>query len=601
MDRVPTLQLLRCGFIIFCFAGAIQSASAGEGTSIDAETWTEWREQSRLLRHYQPAIHLARDQHYPRPDEHLTRETVFAAGALLAGADPRQWEEAARALRRVLPYQDIAPQSNSFGNWPRVIERPGDFRAQNIGGFIGAELIHILKSHRERLPSDLVLEVEEALRRAALRSVRYNPPVEATNIVTKALSVALLADEMLDVPEARAWGIAKLEELHAHTRLHQMPSEYNSPTYNRVSMEGILLLKTFLQNETLRPLIDDLYRATWWELIHNYHPNLQLWTGPATRRYANQDSPVVRLRQATGDTKLFGEGPPPRLPHSLPPEFLPFLQPLDAPETRQTKILLPSQQVDAIFQLSPIPQTATVHQDPHFSVGSFNRGDLWSQRRPLIAFWGNLTHPGILALMSPSTGNGLMPAQVYVAQDGPRLIVIINFITDAGWGLNPWDLYGINRSTPVQAGATRLRLHSEGTARLHFDSTPSNGEILWTQQEGITLGFRPLHADFGSNLASWEVSSDGHLDLILSAEPGVELNSLSSATAAFALEMSSGPIDPTWLNSVILNLSEETITLTADGDLQISALRRPQTYAGQQKNLRVKFPFTPTPIPHHEN
>jgi len=539
------------------------------------------------LRSYQPKVHMSRDVHRPRPDEHLTRETVYAAGAMLETNDPAQWEEAAKALRKVLPYQDISPRSSSFGNWPRVVERPGDFQAQNIGGFIGAELIHILQRQRDKLDEELVADIEKALGFAAMRSVRYDPPVTATNIVTKAVAVALLADQMLGVPEAGEWGRAKLRELRDHTVSTGMPTEYNSPTYNRVAMEGLSLLRTYLQDEELLALVEDLNRATWRELTMNYHPNLQLWTGPATRRYGDLDSPAARLQAATRNAFFFGENSTSRASQEIPGEFLQYLVPLTEPDERHIKVVSASPTADIIFQLSPVPLTATLYQHPRFSLGSFNRADLWDQRRPLIAFWGRSDAPGVLRLLSPSTPKGLLPAQVSTAQDKGRQLIVLNFVTDAGWGLDPYGLYGVDRSKPVTTEDVRLRFHSEGASRMNFTEAPASLTAPVVVQSGdVNIGVRLLHAGFGGYQPRWEVTRDGHLDLVLYEGEPIEINSLREAVCALVLEMSDGPLDLSWLEAASAKVIGGQLVATAS-PLKITAPLKPDSYPALQSKLQI--------------
>lgn len=542
-------------------------------------------------RQYDRSTHLARDSHQPRADQHLTRETVYAAGALLESLNPEDWAEAARALQKVLPYQNVSEGSFQFGNWPKIIERPGDFNAQNIGGFIGEELIVILMRHRDRLPLDVVEMAESALRRAALRSVRYDPPVTATNIVTKAVAVALLADQMLDIPEAHRWGVAKMEALHAHTMVAGVPTEYNSPTYNRVTTEALGLLLQHLQDAALKPMIEALYEASWRELALNYHPNLQLWAGASVRRYKDSFTPGDRLQEGTGNALFFGQSSFERVSQPVPERSLPYFRPLDQAQTRSIPILPAMEKTDPISQESIVPQAATVHMEPTFALSSFNRSDLWSQRRPVIAHWGRSDAPGLLRLISPSTPNGLLPLQIYTAQEGSRLLMVLNLATDMGWGYNPWDLHSQDRQAPVMVRDVRVRFLSEGPARIHFDENPttkSNGVTIY-DANGIALGLRLLGGIFGDTPAYWDGTPDGHLDLILYKGKPIPLDRIDRAYAALALEVKPSELNDGWLQSVSLREKANWVQLRSDS-LEVRALTEPASYEKLQQAIYLSAP-----------
>jgi hypothetical protein len=585
MEAIPVTVLRRPE------AEAGQSLDAGRQTFIRVKT-----------RNYDRDTHLARDAHRPRPDQHLTRETVYAAGALLESSDPEDWAEAARALQTVIPYQDISEGSFQFGNWPKFVERPGDFNAQNIGGFIGEELIIILMRHRDRLPSEVVEMAESALRRAALRGVRYNPPVTATNIVTKAVAVALLADQMLDIPAARSWGAAKLEDLYAHTLAAGVPTEYNSPTYNRVTTEALGLLLQHLQDAELQPMIESLYEASWRELALNYHPNLQLWTGASVRRYQDLFTPGERLQAGTGNALFFGVNAFERVPQPIPARFLPYFQPLDQSQTRSIPILPPMETINPISQESTVPQVATVHLDPAFALSSFNRSDLWEQRRPVIAHWGRRDAPGLLRLVSPSMPNGLLPLQVYTAQEGPRLLMVFNLASDMGYGQHPWDLHSLDRQAPVMVRDVRIRFLSEGAARIQFDAAPADKgtEVTIYQGDGIALGLRLLGGAFGDTPAHWDLTPDGHLDLVLYKGRPVALDSIDQAYAAIALEMAPEDLKTDWLDSVELREKAKRVQLRA-ASLEVRASIEPASYERLQQSIYLSAPsdevetLTPNP------
>ncbi|MCC5846723.1 MAG: hypothetical protein JJU29_01410 [Verrucomicrobia bacterium] len=565
-------------------------ASLADPAEIQARNLRRVLIDSRL-RTYDAERHMALHPHNPRPGEHIVRETFYTAGALLESDDPEDHAEAFRAIRAVIGLQNNYAPSSSHGNWPRVVQQPGNFNAQNIGGFIGAEIIVMLQRHPDKLSEDLHTALQEALRHAAHRSRRYNPPVTATNIVTKAIAVALIADAMLDIPEARAWGETRLRELHDHTLEAGIPSEYNSPTYNRVTLEALTLLRTYFFDDELSPLIEDLYRISWRELVLNYHPNLQLWVGNAARSYDGITHPGARLQEATEFVHFFGEVSASRLPSPLPEEFLPHLAPLTDAETRTIPVLGGGREADIIFQESPVPLVSTLYLHPAYALASFNRGDLWNQRRALTLTWGRRDHAGHLTLASPSGAQGLLAAQTTALQDKNRILLLVNFATDAGWGQHPWELYGIDREAPSRnIAGVRVRFQNQGADRLRFEIPEQMDQPVTAHADGIRLALRLVGGQFGPDALRWEQTRDGHLDLVLNENAPLNLHELESAHAAIALEVLEDDTADDWLADVRLTTDETHATLQAPG-LTLRAAAAPAPYA----HLQTRISDQPTP------
>lgn len=543
-------------------------------------------------RNYDVHTGWARNRHDSHSPHWLVRETAYAAGAFLEDGTDEGLAEAVQMLRRVLGYQNNSERSPSFGNWPRVAQRPGDFNAQNIGGFIGAELILILERHAERLPPDLVTELESALRMAAIRGMRYNPPVTATNIITKAVAVGLLADQRLDLPEVGAWARDRLRALHDHTRETGLGTEYNSPTYNIVVRRALGMVLDLWRDEEHRPLVEDLHRAAWREIAWNYNPHLGLWTGPAARRYWDIDSPAAALQLATDNHLFFGENAYERTSDSVPAELAPYFAPTSDVRSHRFTVLSARPTANIIDQQSPVPLVATLHHDPTFTLGSFNRGDLWDQRRAVIAHWGRRDAPGVFRLATPTGSAGLLAAQVNTIQEANHLVAAVTWVTDAGWGRNPYDLHDSSARALTPMREVRLRLLTAGASGGGVIAAPrSPHDTIRHPFPGGALEIRLLAARFGPNPPRWEATPGG-LDLVLDAGRELPISDLSEAAVALAISLlperpsSNPPLDARWLNGELhLRLGERRLRVPS----------RPTTYAALQDALLAQPDFSPEP------
>lgn len=549
------------------------------------------------LRSYDREAGLARDRHAPRPNEFLTRETVYAAGAMLETGEEKAREEAIRALRKVLPYQNTSERASSFGNWPKVVQRPGDFNAQNIGGFIGAELILILERHGERLPPELVEELEAALRRAAIRGMRYNPPVTATNIVTKAVTVALLADQRLELPEVGAWARAKLAELHAHTQITGLGTEYNSPTYNGVVRRSLGMLKDSLKDEEARRMVEDLHRAAWREIAWNYNPHLGQWTGPTARRYWDMHGSGGMLQLATNNRMFFGANAFERSTEEMPAEFAWLFERTEEARGHRFTVFEGQAESRIIDQRSLVPLVATLHHTPVFSLGSFNRGDLWDQRRAIIAYWGRADTPGVFRLATPTGRAGLLAAQVNTLQEANHLVAAVTFATDAGWGVAPWDLYNPAAAAPPTVKEVRLRFLTAGPTGGGVMAAPrTSGGTITHAIPGGRLELRLLAGSFGGKAPRWEATSEG-LDLVLDAGEETPLAELREAAVAVSISLIADERERAPAREARLVGRELHLRL---GDRRVRVPASPVTYAALQVVLAAQPDFANPNLFHPE-
>ncbi|MHC4405199.1 MAG: hypothetical protein ACYTG0_36600 [Planctomycetota bacterium] len=159
-----------------------------------------------------------------------SRGATYIAAGLLWRNGPHDREAAAAILRGVLDLQyEDGPDSNLHGVWRR---RQGETEHDsNWREFVGCGLILILETFPDRLPADLVREMQAALLRAAEGAARRNVGADYTNI---ALMSAFLLDYVgtkegrEDLQQA---GRAKAEAIYDLFSQHKTFHEYNSPTY----------------------------------------------------------------------------------------------------------------------------------------------------------------------------------------------------------------------------------------------------------------------------------------------------------------------------------------------------------------------------------
>lgn len=230
---------------------------------------------------------------YQQPGVPLVRETAsFAAGLLMRDLEGDR-ELAARSLRAVLAHQIDRPGSVVHGTFRRspIEPEPGDEPREwidydpNWREFIGSTFALILGGYEERLPEELVREIDHALRLAVEGTRARRVSAEYTNI---ALMCAFLLDwtgKRLAEPVWRDEAVALAEAVRSGYLATGAFPEHNSPTYYGIDLYGLALWRARAPSERLRVWGAELEAALWRDLARFHHAGLGNQCGPYTRAY----------------------------------------------------------------------------------------------------------------------------------------------------------------------------------------------------------------------------------------------------------------------------------------------------------------------------
>lgn len=425
---------------------------------------------------------------------HPTRDSLIYAVALLDTGDPELQKRAEAILRKVISLQDQDPRSKTYGIWSWFLEEPLEQMSPpdwNWADFCGVQLLQVARDHRHRLPADLVERVDEAIRHAARSIQRRNVGPGYTNIALMGAYVTLIAAELYGIEDLHAYALQRLRRFADYTREQGAFTEYNSPTYTVVALKEIGRLRLHVKDPEARRLAEELYRLAWEEIAHHFHAPTHQWAGPHSRCYSTllSDNVLGLIQRATeGRVRLLPGDPPVspeeiRLPLPSPGELESFFRHLEEPR----------ELVKTFVKGSP-PIVGTTYLGPDFTLGGINRGDLWNQRRPLLAYWGTAQEPSCLRLRFLHDGYDFAAAQFFSAQKGGLAIAGINFATDGGDTHVSLDRI---KNATIQARDLRLRFEFGGKAGL------TKPEVAGALKEPSTLRFGKLRIHLVVPYAQW--------------------------------------------------------------------------------------------------
>ncbi|HEY5914084.1 MAG TPA: hypothetical protein VJA21_26145 [Verrucomicrobiae bacterium] len=197
------------------------------------------------------------------------------------------------------------------------------------------------------------------------------------------------------------------------------------------------------------------------------------------------------------------------------------------------------------FVKREFPVVGTTYLAPEFALGSVNRGDLWNQRRSLVAYWGTAQRPAYLHLRFLHDGYDFADAQFFSVQRQGTVLAGVVLGTDGG------DTHvSLDRITNGMLRARDLRLRFEfgGSASSRSITVPDRIEAPVALKFGeVRLDLQVLFACFGREDGRWEAGADpakktAWLDMVFYSGERREfkIRELEQAAAGFCLSISAG-------------------------------------------------------------
>ncbi len=545
---------------------------------------TEVRRQAFLRalekqdQNYDPAEQMLRTP-YSSPGYHTTLKSGFVHGtrnsldyavALLDSGDAERLKRAEQVLRRVIALQDQDPNSRTYGIWSWFLEEPLDKMSPpdwNWADFCGTQLLQVAIDHTDRLSEDLRPKVKDSILHAARSIVRRNVGPSYTNIALMGTYVTLVAGERFNVSDLADYGCRRLRRFYDYTREKGSFTEYNSPTYTMVAIDEISRMVQHVRDPESQRLLKELNTRAWRHVARRFHPATKQWAGPHSRCYSTLLRPgtlAAFQRASGGQLRFLSEAEAwesldaHRLKLDCPPELFHYFVTLSGPRTEtETFEKNLATEHDII---------GTTYLHPDFTLASVNIGDLWNQRRPLLAYWTTPNGPAALRLRFLHDDYDYSSASLFTVQDRTEILGAVLFATDRGDTHISIDKI---QNAAITARDLRLRLQFEGAVsdlmlpeklRLNDPIRFAGGSIQGTYcLHGIEFtGLRPT-IEMGRD------SGQAWIDLVLYEGPARSFDFSRIAEAALVFSLSLTPATgslPTAAPSAYMSIASD---LTATG------------------------------------
>jgi len=517
---------------------------------------------------------------------HRTSESLQYAVALLDSGEERYLRRAEDILRRVTALQDQDPQSRTYGIWSWFLEEPLEKMSPpdwNWADFCGHALAQVAMDHRQRVSPEVMDMVDRSLQHAARSIQRRNVGPSYTNIAALGTYVTTVAAELYGLADLREYARARLKRFYDYTMEQGAFTEYNSPTYTMVTLRVLTQFLNDVRDPETQRLVGALHRMAWEEIAQHFHPPTQQWAGPHSRCYHTL-LPASALRQIW---RGLGRGA------GAEPDYVPSLEehrvPLNCPEDLRALFasLDRPRSVVKVFRKSEPSIVGTTYLHPKYAIGSVNRGDMWNQRRALVAYWGSADKPSYLHVRFLHDGYDFSAAQFFSAQREGHVVAAVNFAIDGGD--THISLDRIKNST-IKAVDLRLRFELGGAAPAMPASVPDQpGGTVELSCGDVLVRIAVPFARLGEWTGRWSVTqADGRccVDVVFYEGPRRDIRLDELDVAAAALAVSVGTAGDASVPAVETTLRDSRLVVRG-GDLFVDVPVRPDRLASLQSAARM--------------
>lgn len=453
-------------------------------------------------------IHSKNDAYHTKlanQEVHDIRGSVTYAVALLYGEREADYPRAEALIEKVLSLQDIDPDSNTFGLWSYFEEEPlekMDAPDRNWADFIGKQLLEILYVHKDKLNGSLIPKIEFACRCACESIIRRNEGVQYTNIAATDTFVTILTGELLGEPRLIEYGKKKMERYLAFAKYNGEVFEYNSPCYTLLITRDAATFLRFVKDPQASAYAQEINHMAWSVIANHFRADMLQLSGPQSRAYFDylSDSNMYDIELACNGQVCFDCKKRVTIETfwtkaSCPPEFYGYFTGEKKPISHRKLIMHGFN-----YPFFAFSQVATTYHGEHYTVGSYNREELWNQRRPYIAYIAGKGKPYCLRLRCLHDGYDFSSAQLHCVQQEKAVLGIVNIASDRG------DTHiGLDSAKEAEYEELAVTFELEGED-MDAVSVEENGHKILLDVNGVKFYLNILAAKFDDYKIKYELN-----------------------------------------------------------------------------------------------
>lgn len=378
---------------------------------------------------------------------HLTRETADFISLVYLLEDHSRMPLAEKSILALLKIQDMDERSKTYGLWSYLLEEnlqqmlTPDF---NWANFISNQLAYVLKKRSHYLSEELKQKLIISLIAAAECTKRRNVAADYTNISFMSVVTLACAGEMGHMPQLLSDAKIRLKKAYSYNQFSGNFSEFNSPVYTLVAIEELTRLTFLVDDADCRRWAGELLFLAWETTLKHYDRRRYQLCPPHSRAYsdfiANKDLEAMIYVATDGKFGDPGDGMSTffKLPLKLPAELEHYLFNPQKTCFMQDIFYRKNTIRDVAEEMVIIPDVdcpdlkAYSYISERYSMGTFEKTDLWAQRRTNMVYWGEADVPKAIRLRCIATDSDYCSGMAYSAMYKNGILSTTGFALDHG-------------------------------------------------------------------------------------------------------------------------------------------------------------------------
>ena len=435
---------------------------------------------------------------------HQLKESLSYAVALLYGDNEEEYKTAEKIIEIILKLQDKDEKSSTFGLWSYYEEEPlsqMDAPDRNWADFMGKLLLEILFVHKNKLRKDLIPDIGYACRYACESILRRDEGVQYTNVAFTDSLVTIATGELLGEQRFFDYGLDKLKRFLAFETNNGGVFEYNSPCYPPLVIKDVATFLKFVKNKEARGYAKKINRLEWKMIAEHFRADMLRISAPQSRAYSDflENSLLYGIELAcegevefecekmatieTFWTKAF-----------CPPDLRGYFKGSLKPQSAEKLIMRGFN-----YPFFAFSQVASTYHCDEFSLGTYNREELWNQRRPLMAYIKNDGKPYCFRIRCLHDDYDFSSAQLHCVQEKSSVLGAVNFSCDRG------DTH-IGLDNTLNSEYNELAVSFELEGDMSKVSTEEADGALKLSFAGVNVCINIVAAKFGGNNIRYKLS-----------------------------------------------------------------------------------------------
>lgn len=471
----------------------------------------------------------------------IVDSSVYAKELICSGTNPKLGE---KIFEKVITLQDKNPKSVTYGLWPYYMEESlpeMDEPDKNMAGFNSREMIEVLYNAPDMVSDELKKKMIDSIYCACRAIIKRNEGVNYTNVAFME-SLVLCCGAKLAANESflRA-GRKKLRKSLGFIDFNGSVFEHNSPCYTFLCVKDLGSILKYVKDDEALFYAERINEYIWKMLAENFEYDTLQLGGAQSRAYNDymQKDGLEIIMTACGLEELYKKHP--NAPKGLrrvttnalcPERFVPYFSGEKVWKSSKRIIMRGFN-----YPFFAFGQAVTHYRGERFTLGTFNREELWNQRRPMLSYIKGKENVYCFRVKCCHDGYDFSSAVIHSVQKDNKVLGNINFSSNRGdthIGLDPV------KKAAIEAEDFRITFEIEGDIKNINYSTFENGVEI--DVEGVPVKISDIYAEFSGYEVSCRAEKTDecfrYSIVIYSGErKKIDFGKMEEAIYAFAVEI----------------------------------------------------------------